>query len=140
METWPHDRANWLDRQFPSPPTINIVGSTVVAANSAVRISANKGVVYDTTDGSDPRNGHRLSNKATVIHPRNAPPLLSMKAPSRAMIPRDTTIDSTWFKPDFDDGSWPLGLTAFGYDDDHTYRRHIGSNLAAEVSGKHTTE
>ena len=63
-----------------------------------------------------------------------------MKAPSRAMIPRDTTIDSTWFKPDFDDGSWPLGLTTFGYDDDHTYRRHIGSNLAAEVSGKHTTE
>ena len=45
METWPHDRANWLDRQFPSPPTNNIVGSTMVAANSAVRISANKGVV-----------------------------------------------------------------------------------------------
>ena len=45
METWPHDRANWLDRQFPPPPTIHIVGSTMVAANSAVRISANKGVV-----------------------------------------------------------------------------------------------
>ena len=81
METWLHDRANWLDRQFPSPPTINIVGGTTVAANSAVRISANKGVIYDTTDGSDSRNDHRFSNKATVIHPRNSPPLLSMKAP-----------------------------------------------------------
>ena len=139
METWLHDRADWLDTQFPKPPTIHIANGESVTINSAVRISATKGMVYYTTDGIDPKDGSRPSNKASVIHPPSTQPLLSMKAPSRAHAPQNAKIDRTWFALEFDDEAWPLGLTGVGYDDDRTYRRHIGTDLADELSGKHTT-
>lgn len=42
--------------------------------------------------------------------------LLDTGAQARALIPNDDSIDSTWFKQDFDDSTWKTGATGVGYD------------------------
>ncbi|MDG1891581.1 MAG: CotH kinase family protein [Verrucomicrobiota bacterium] len=41
---------------------------------------------------------------------------LAERAPAKAMIPTNASMESTWTRPDFDDSGWKSGQTGIGYD------------------------
>ncbi len=66
MKTWLRQRADWIDRQYIAPPTINVPGGEVPDGFGVV-LAAASGTLYVTTDGTDPRApGGAISPSARV--------------------------------------------------------------------------
>ena len=54
MKNWIEERIAWIDRQFPTPPSLSRPKQGV-AGGAKLQIQAADGDIYYTTDGSDPR-------------------------------------------------------------------------------------
>ena len=54
LKGWLKARSEWIDSQFIAPPTFSHLGG-VVAENTPLTMTASEGLIYFTTDGSDPR-------------------------------------------------------------------------------------
>ena len=66
LKDWTRQRLSWMDAQFTSAPRLSVSGPGTAPMLS---ISAAKGEVYYTTDGSDPRaSGGKPSARATKFH------------------------------------------------------------------------
>jgi hypothetical protein len=62
LKTWIRQRLAWIEAQFISPPRLSVPKS---GGSKSLSLSAPKGEVYYTTDGSDPRApGGQPSGKA----------------------------------------------------------------------------
>jgi glucose/arabinose dehydrogenase len=68
-------------------------------------------------------------------------PLLSEGTSSRYLIPTDSSLESTWMTPSFDDSSWNSATAGIGYDEDSTYLSEFGSggNLGNNLNEENTS-
>ena len=124
---------------IPQPP--KIVGDRpVIAAGSKIQFSSESGVVYYTSDGTDPRApGGAPHEKARLAAGLSRVPLVTEHASARATVPKDGTMDRQWMRPDFNDSKWIVGKTCIGFDEERTYRNRIGLDLIRQMSGQRTS-
>jgi len=81
LKDWTLQRLSWIDAQFTSPPRFS-----VKHGSSSLMVSAVKGEVYYTTDGSDPRApGGKPSAKA-VKFPQTIPVEPGVRVTARAVF------------------------------------------------------
>ena len=138
METWLHQRADWLDDQFPAPPIFSLKDGTVVLVGTLLSISTKQGIIYFTADGSDPKTGFKPSPAAKAIWPPIQRTIVRFGAPARAHVPTDDEAGSAWIDLDFDDSGWLEGKTGVGYDNQQTYRELLGLDVREQMVGKYT--
>jgi len=98
------------------------------------------GIIYYTTDGSDPRlPGGALNPDALIARSGSgsAPTqtLLGSEAPVRVLVPEGGTLGLDWIEPDFDDALWTLGTTGVGYENGSGYQDLINVDVGTEMSG-----
>lgn len=122
-------RQTTLDGTTPAPlfPSIDaptfIVNNTlqhggVIAPNSTLRFGASTGLVYYTTDGSDPRMfGGGINPNAMVFDPQ--PSVITAVPTNSSWKYRDNGVDlgSAWRASNFDDSAWASGNAELGYGD-----------------------
>jgi glucose/arabinose dehydrogenase len=67
--------------------------------------------------------------------------LLSEGTPARYLIPTNSSLESIWPTPSFDDTGWPSATPGIGYDEDSTYLSEFGTggNLGDSLNGENTS-
>ncbi len=101
-----------------------------------------EGVIYATTDGSDPRgpDGNRSSSAVRMEIPQvDRISLLRSPALVRAHVPRDGQLGMAWTSLPFDDSAWMVGRSGVGYDTRMDYRQLIGLDLEEVMHAKNTS-
>jgi len=109
-----------------------------VSANNPLSMSTPGGVIYYTTDGSDPRNplisdpGDPGGTSKTLISENN---------PKRVIVPGDDSFGATWTggNEPFNDGAWTLGTGGVGYDEQRTYDSLINIDVEAEMNNQNAS-
>jgi hypothetical protein len=139
MQTWLLSRADWLDQHYPTTPMFSVEPGAV-KRGTKLTLSSRSGVVYFTTDGTDPRaRSGQPSARAKAISPFKQVPLLKQRAKASAIVPNNGALGNSWTKLDFNDRLWQSGSTGIGYDEDPTYKRIIGLDLEQGMAGKRTS-
>ncbi len=139
MENWLHQRGDWLDRQFPSMPEFPWKDGAVVQKGTPLTITAPRGQIYFTLDGSDPREGRLPAASAQEVPAPGEVVLLRLGALAKAHVPTNDQLGNEWMAVDFNDREWLQGKSGIGYDREHTYRRKIGLDLQDQMRGKRTS-
>jgi hypothetical protein len=86
MKTWIQRRMAWIDRQFPSPPTLT-------RTNDEITLGARSGKIHFTLDGSDPRQpGGGISPRAQIY-------TKPIKAGGDLKITARVQLRETWSAP-----------------------------------------
>ena len=142
MKNWLTTRADWYDDQFTPRPVYNQTGGEV-SGGFVVAFSPPPGMIYFTTDGSDPRApGGSLSPTAQQF---DGGVLLTKVVREgdavRVIIPSATTPTSglSWTVAGFNDSTWMSGATGVGYDRVSTYDSHISLDLDDTMDGENTS-
>ena len=142
MKNWLTTRADWYDDQFTPRPVYNQTGGEV-PGGFVVAFSPPPGMIYFTTDGSDPRApGGSLSPTAQQF---DGGVLLTKVVREgdavRVIIPSATTPTSglSWTVAGFNDSTWMSGATGVGYDRVSTYDSHISLDLDDTMDGENTS-
>ena len=107
-------------------------GSGNVSASTPVYAADGEGIIYVTTDGSDPRGPDEkpaASAQRARIPKVERTLLLGDRAPARAFVPQNRALGLTWIQPAFDDQAWTPGRTGIGYDQKPEYNGLIGIDL-----------
>ena len=117
-------------------PTFSQHGGSVPTGYN-LSMSAQGGVVFYTTDGSDPRSPIEV----TII---SNDKLVQSSAEKRALIPTEAnggaTIGDSWRNgSDFDDSSWTAGTGGVGYETGSGYENFIGIDVVDSMSGVNTS-
>ena len=115
-------------------PVFNQMGGPV-APGYQLTISASRGTIYYTTDGSDPR---------VPVDPNDAGfsrILLPENASKRVLVPTNGNLGATWTggNEPFNDNSWILGSGAVGYDEQTTYENLIDIDVEAQMNNEQTS-
>ncbi|MDA7930797.1 CotH kinase family protein [Akkermansiaceae bacterium] len=142
MKNWLTTRADWYDDQFTPRPVYNQTGGEV-SGGFVVAFSPPPGMIYFTTDGSDPRApGGSLSPTAQQF---DGGVLLTKVVREgdavRVIIPSATTPTSglSWTVAGFNDSTWMSGATGVGYDRVSTYDSHLSLDLDDTMDGENTS-
>lgn len=61
--------------------------------------------------------------------------LIAEGAAARALVPVNSSVDTTWYAKAFNDAAWTAGTTGVGFDTDGDYIPSIGINVLTEMSG-----
>ncbi|MGC6564097.1 MAG: PQQ-dependent sugar dehydrogenase [Akkermansiaceae bacterium] len=71
----------------------------------------------------------------------NPTTLVAEGALGRYLVPGNSSLDTTWMNPSFDDSSWNTANTGIGYDENTTYDSHFGTNgdLGNALNGVNTS-
>jgi hypothetical protein len=89
-----------------------------VAIGSLLRFAASRGLVYYTTDGSDPRLvGGGINPNALIYDPIATPTPLVSSGASWKYNDKGLNLGTAWSGPGFDDSSWSAGNAELGYGD-----------------------
>jgi hypothetical protein len=103
-------------------------------SGQSLNMTASKGQIYYTLDGSDPRLPPTDAGRERVW--------VAPSAPKRVLVPSVTnggsTLGGAWrggIEP-FDDSQWIHGQGGVGYDREPTYRPHIGIDVEQEMYRK----
>jgi hypothetical protein len=110
------EKRGWLPSI--APPTFNQHGGAVPVGFKVSIQKQNNGILYFTTDGTDPRVPGILGQQTTTE-------LIPSNAQKRAMMPATDSDQQNWFALDFDDASWPTGRRGAGYENNNGYEALI---------------
>ena len=122
MGSWLKERANAIDQLFVPAPEFSHPGG-VVPPGFKVKVGAERGAVFLTLDGTDPRgpDGNPVPTAQKIEN--TIVPVLPVGATASILIPDDTVdaqIGTSWVQPDFVEGAggetWISGATGVGYD------------------------
>jgi len=107
----------------------------VLAEDSEIFLSALEGVIYYTTDGTDPRlpGGALSPNALTYEVPRRT--LVDHGSPARFLVPTDNHLGLEWTRLDFDDSLWQPSSAAIGFDRTGALNELIQSDIGADLDG-----
>ena len=122
MSSWLKQRAEAIDALFVPPPQFNHPGGEV-SPGFKVRVASERGAVFYTLDGTDPRavdgNPAPTAQKVESV----IVPVLPTSATASILVTDETVheqIGTDWVKPDFVEGAageqWIIGTTGVGYD------------------------
>ncbi len=105
-----------------------------IAEGTEVRIAANEGLVYYTTDGSDPRLlGGGISPTAIAYDPMTVNTTLVAAGSNWKYHDQGVDLGTTWRDPSFNDTAWASGDAQLGYGDgDETTVVSFGPNASAK--------
>lgn len=104
------------------PPAFNQHGGTVSRDFQIQLASQDSGVIYFTTDGTDPRIPGRGGNVESTL-------LVPEQHEKKAFMPEDGSLENEWFEMDFNDSGWPSGSLGAGYENNSGYENLIDSSL-----------
>ena len=135
MKDWVAARGLAIDALFVPSPQFNQTGGAV-ASGFVVTVKSERGDVYFTTDGSDPRlPGGAVSPTASKVQV-DFSPLVSAPAEATIIVPDEATgvaIGDTWMGNTFVEGaageSWLATTTGVGFDRGSAYDDVIGTDL-----------
>lgn len=109
-------------------PELNVHGGDF-SNPVAVTMEAPSGVIYYTTDGSDPRRWPVAEGSA----------LIDDDATARALVPSvengGEKLGDSWWQPEFDDNGWKPGVTGVGFEAASGYESHLGLELEEMYRG-----
>ena len=91
------------------PPTFSQHGGRVSSDFELEMDAPTGGLIFYTTDGSDPR----IPGTGEALQ---LDPIVTEFAPKKAIVAPNASIGSTWMMPHFDDSSWPVGTLGAGYE------------------------
>jgi len=112
-------RFDWIDNQYVAPPTVSVVGNQVT-------LTAPRGEIYYTLDGTDPRAGVNSNSSAET--------LLAAGSPVTVHVPSDGTLGTSWTSTSFNDTSWQSGNGGVGYETTTSnYAPYISLDVQAEM-------
>ncbi len=155
-EHWAVEKTNLLKNYFPKrsavvldqlrraglyprtePPVFNQRGGPV-PAGFQLSLVATQGVVYYTTNGSDPRMPVTVSELSRST-------LVGNPAPRRVLIPSaangGSTLGAAWrggAEP-FNDAAWTGGTGGVGYDREATYLSYIQTDVKSAMDNQNTS-
>ncbi len=122
MKSWLVDRAEAIDALFLAPPKLNQLGGEV-EAGFEVTMFSERGDVYYTLDGSDPRTPRGTPAPEARRVETEAIPFVTGSTAASIIIPDesvDAAIGHRWIATDFVEGAageqWSEGRSAVGYD------------------------
>ena len=104
-----------------------------VPAGYSLNLTASDGVIYYTTDGSDPRRPGEVAETGTTV--------LNGSAEKWALVPSadngGNTLGTQWRggSEPFDHDDWDSGNDGVGYDQNADYDPHIGIDVDGEMVG-----
>ena len=113
--------------------------NTTQEGRRSLRFQIPGGVVYYTTDGSDPRGVDDMPAPAAVkltgdiVSPRV---LLKSDAPIKAWVAKDDSFDANWLSQRFPAPGWISGKPGVGYDKRQDYKSLIQLDVEQEMSGR----
>jgi len=111
------------------PPTFNSE-SKLVSNGFQLTMTAPRGQIYYTTDGTDPYTPLDVSTSYTTLIPVNAT--------KKVLVPT-AAIENTWSESvDFDDSAWRSGSGNVGYERDQGYENLINIDVGADMYNKNT--
>ena len=111
-------------------------------AESNLYATGEKGTIYFTTDGTDPKGADgkpALSAKVALPPTIRNDRVLTANSDLRALVPKNGRDDKRWFLREFDDSNWEQGRSAVGYDDDGDYLSMIQHDVSETLRGKTLT-
>jgi hypothetical protein len=109
-----------------------------VASGFSLGMSASKGTIYYTTDGSDPCQPEAVEEISRLT-------ILSNSAPKKVLVPSTANGGSLlgigWMGANepFNDQNWTSGSGGAGYDREVTYRPYIQIDVKTEMDSKATS-
>lgn len=123
IKTWLTGRMAWLDSQFPAQVRF-YPETSLIEAGTEVTLSADKGYIFYTTDGSDPRMPDGSINPNAVLlggGPVNGPvenTYVSQLATDVEVLRPTGPLPgpNAWTAVEFDSSSWPTGSNGIGYE------------------------
>jgi hypothetical protein len=116
-------------------PSFNHQGGSVAPGSSLI-MSATQGIIYYTTDGTDPRTPIEIEELN-----RRAP--VASNTLRRVLVPSTTnggsTLDTLWRNVGFNDSSWTSGYGGVGFDTAPDYRPFIGVDVDASMRNRNNS-
>ncbi len=106
----------------------------------AMRFEIPSGVIYYTTDGSDPRAADgkpaavATALAGTIVRSQL---LLPSDAPIQAWVAKNASFDEDWQKPQFSAPGWVAGKPGVGYDRRQDYKPLIRLDVEQEIGGRY---
>ena len=126
MRSWLHRRIDFMDAQFAPPVTFKLDGDTLdvfpqgvaIASGSEVEMtSPGEGLIYYTTDGTDPR-GLDGQPTASAIAYNGFAELITENDGGRFLVPTGAASENGWQNAGFNDASWTSVDNSVGFDED----------------------
>ncbi|WP_411847194.1 CotH kinase family protein [Roseibacillus persicicus] len=143
LKNWVQQRADWIDSQFTSPPSVPAGGQ--VAAGSLVHLGSTVGTTYFTLDGTDPRlpGGQVRPGAFAISSSGEVQTSFFSQNDAQVQVLRPTSPSpgpSSWTQVDFDSSSWMSGQFGVGYESSGagTYTPHL-STIVHSGSGAPTS-
>ncbi|MGC6427132.1 MAG: CotH kinase family protein [Akkermansiaceae bacterium] len=135
MKDWTTDRMAWIDSQMTSPPSVSPAGG-IVANGSIATVGGNQGVIYYTTDGTDPReSGGGVNAKAERFAATGLEEVsLITRADQWSYLDdgsnQGDSDTAPWAQLAFNDDAWARGSAPLGYSNGVTTTVSFGGNFA----------
>ncbi len=128
-------RASGMYPSDAEPPVLEPHGGDVAPGTRAA-LSAMRGVLYYTVDGTDPRvPGGEVAPTAVIGGDASIEALLTSPTGARAFVPTDGSLGLAWTAVDFDDAGWTAGTTGIGYERRTGYEDLIGTDVGGAMDG-----
>lgn len=120
LKTWFPERTRVLLEQLNAVGNLGYIKSPdLKVTEGSIEILATTGVVYFTTDGSDPRRADGTPNPtATIVEGFTVENDLLPRSSEWKYLDNGSDQGTAWRKPGFDDSQWKSGKARLGYGND----------------------